>query len=427
MFFNAVCFQIFLGAPMILYVKTLGAGPVVLGVFASLTPLLTIMQIPGAHYMQATGYKKLLLMGWSLRNFFVLCVAVMTVLPFLNGDARVALVLIGAFLFNLSRGFVSGAWMPWISDLIPEAKRGRYLSREQLFMYAGCLASALVSAALLRGKETLPWQFGLVFLLSFLTGAISLFFLRKVPETTTRETLKTSSVPVPWGSIVRYPPFLRLTLFNLLFSLAIGSLGVFVVSFLREKTAFSETQILVTTSVSFIAAGLALPWSGRVVDRIGSRPLLRLALIGFILVLLGWWSWAIGLLTVGDWWPVLLFFASGACAAAFNLGNVRLVMMTMPVMGRNHFFAFFTVVTSLGLGVDPIVWGLAIEAMEELEFVWLGRDWGSYAIYFALLACLTGLTFAGTFFLMEKGAEPRDRLGTVISGNFRRLWKLWIK
>jgi len=426
-FGNAICFQIFLGAPMILYAKTIGAGPVVLGVIASLTPLLTIMQIPGAYFMQATGYKKMLLMGWTTRNLFVLLVAILTIVPFLHAEGRMALLLVAAFAFNLSRGFTSGAWMPWITDLIPEQVRGLYLSREQLWTHAGCLLSAILCAVILRGKQTADWQFGLVFLLSFLAGAISLFFMRRVPVTTTQERLKASSEPVPWGKLVSYPPFLRLTLFNLLYSLVIGSLGVFVVSFLRERTALTETEILLITSVSFVAAGIALPWGGRMVDRFGSRPLMRLSLVGILLVLLGWCAWAVDWLPVGEWWPALLFFVSGASGAMFSMANVRLVMMTMPPMGRNHFFAFYTVTTSLGLGGAPIFWGMAIEAMEGVRLEWLGGVWGNYGIYFGLLALLTIVTFVATLLLIEKGAEPRDWIGSVINGNFRRLWRFWIK
>jgi hypothetical protein len=47
-FFNALSFSIFLGAPVTLYAKSLGADATLLGLFASLTPLLTVFQIPAA-------------------------------------------------------------------------------------------------------------------------------------------------------------------------------------------------------------------------------------------------------------------------------------------------------------------------------------------------------------------------------------------
>ncbi len=44
---------------------------------------------------------------------------------------------------------------------------------------------------------------------------------------------------------------------------------------------------------------------------------------------------------------------AGIATAIFNLANARITMATMPEMGRNHFFALFTVITSLGWGLRP--------------------------------------------------------------------------
>ena len=49
-FFNAISFQIVLGAPVILYAKSLGATSLVLGTIAALTPLLTILQLVAARF-----------------------------------------------------------------------------------------------------------------------------------------------------------------------------------------------------------------------------------------------------------------------------------------------------------------------------------------------------------------------------------------
>ena len=65
MFLNAVSFQIILGAPIILYAKSIGAGSTVLGVLASFTPLMTVLQWPAAKYLHVFGYKRFVLAGWG--------------------------------------------------------------------------------------------------------------------------------------------------------------------------------------------------------------------------------------------------------------------------------------------------------------------------------------------------------------------------
>ena len=49
--FNAVNFQITLGAPMVLYAKALGGSATTIGIVASLAPLMTVLQLPTAYFI----------------------------------------------------------------------------------------------------------------------------------------------------------------------------------------------------------------------------------------------------------------------------------------------------------------------------------------------------------------------------------------
>ncbi len=75
-----------------------------------------------------------------------------------------AVLLAVLFVFNLLRGISSTAWMPWMTTLIPEENRGRFLSIDQLFMYGGCLISLIASAVVMTGQVD-PWEYSFVFLI----------------------------------------------------------------------------------------------------------------------------------------------------------------------------------------------------------------------------------------------------------------------
>jgi hypothetical protein len=79
---NAVSFQLILGAPMILYAKSLGASSTVIGILAAFTPLMTVLQLPAAKYLPIYGYKRFVLMGWGLRTIFIFVVAAVPLLVF---------------------------------------------------------------------------------------------------------------------------------------------------------------------------------------------------------------------------------------------------------------------------------------------------------------------------------------------------------
>ena len=69
--FNAISFQIMMGAPIIVYAKSLGASSTTLGIIAAFTPLMTVFQLPAAQHLHRFGYRQFVLMGWGMRNLFI--------------------------------------------------------------------------------------------------------------------------------------------------------------------------------------------------------------------------------------------------------------------------------------------------------------------------------------------------------------------
>jgi MFS family permease len=420
-FFNAVSFQIILGAPVILYAKSIGASSTVLGIIASFTPLMTVFQLPAAQFLDRYGYKRFVLMGWSLRTIFIFAVAAVPVMAFLDDSSKMAVILASLFVFNLLRGISSAAWMPWIAILIPEENRGRFLSVDQIFMHAGSLIALIASAIVMTGRVD-PWEYSLVFVISAIGATASLHFITRIPEVEAGETVRKSSHPVPWSAILKFPPFRELLVFNLLFMAVVGSLGVFTVEYLREFPKFEISLILYLSGLSFIGALLSLAVTGRLIDEIGSKPVLRLGLGLFALVIAGWFLVAAGIIPPSIGIIAALNLLSGIAGALFNLANIRIVMATMPEMGRNHFFALFTVITSLGLGAAPVVWGVSLDFIGTYEVVTGAFHWKRHSIYFAILFAMNLTAIA----LIRRLHESRDNhTPTLIHARLRRAAKLW--
>ncbi len=399
--FNAVSFQIFLGAPMVLYAKSLGATATALGVLASLSPLLTVFQIPAAHHLQRFGYRRFVLAGWGTR---IICIFVVTIIPllaFLNNGWKLALLLGFLFVFNLLRGIASGAWFPWITELLPEEIRARFLSRDQRFIQSGSLVAMLSCGFVLQNNSS-PWEFSLVFLISGIGGAVSLYFLNRMPDVQAPEKLKLSGTRVPWREIITFPPFARLVGFNLLYTFTFGSLGVFTLSFLKGRAGLGENQILLFLTVSFMSALVALPTTGKLLDALGSKRFLRCALGFHLVYLVGWIALATKVLEPSFGALVAINLVAGAGGSAASVAITRLTMNTMPAMGRSHFFAFFTVISSLCMGITPIVWGVCLDAMDGLKQVTGPLEWNRYSLYFVAILALAILSFFSTAVLHEQ-------------------------
>lgn len=142
------------------------------------------------------------------------------------------------------------------------------------------------------------------------------------------------------------------------------------------------------TGFSFLGSLIALSFSGRLVDRMGSVFVQNAAVAGFSLMIAGWFLLAAGILPAGFAVPAALNIFGGATGSLLGVANGRLVFATMPLLGRNHFFALFTVITNLGLGATPVCFGIVLDYIGTFEAVTGAFHWKRHSIYFAVLFAL---------------------------------------
>ena len=426
--FNALSFQIVLGSPMILYAKSLEASATVLGIIAGMMPLLVIFQIPAASHINRIGYRRFVLAGWSTRVLFIFAMALVPLAGlFLNQANRLALLLVLLFGFNLSRGISSCAWLPWITLLVPENLRGRYLARDAAVQNLASFVTFLVSGAVLSGASH-PWQFAALFAFSAAMGAVSLLFLKRIPDvpTPTDNTPK-SAAAVPWFAMAAYPPFKKLLLTVVAWSVAYGGITTFTVAFLKAHTGMTEGEILLVSSVAFLGGVGSLGLMAHRFDRVGSKPVLGVACVGWLLVLAGWVALAGGALPARLALVLGLQFFNGLLAALATMANNRLAMAIVPAMGRNHFFALYSVVSNVTLGLAPIAWGVLIDAVGAHHPQWAGLDWNRFTVFFAAAALVYALTFLLSRRLDEpKAASLEELLREILIQSPQKFWlRFW--
>lgn len=420
--YNALNFQITLGAPMIIYAKSLGASSTTIGIVAALAPLLTVLQLPTAYFIPRIGYKRFVLLGWFSRTLVGFGLALVPMASFLDQTTKTSLMLMFLFVFNVLRGVSTGAWLPWLTSLVPERARGEFLRRDQLHVQLGGMLAMAVSIALLWGNAQ-PWQFMLLFFLSACAGTLSLYFIRRIPDVEVGEQFRSSSQPVPWMDILKYPPFRKLLGFNVVYNWVVGGIGAFVIGFLRIKAGFSDSEILACALMAFFGAFASLPLFGALLERTGCKPILRIAVASYFWAVICWLLVSSKLLETDPIVIGLVYFVMGVAGGLFSIANTRIAMDTMPLMGRNHFFSLFTVFTSLSLGLAPICWGIFLDLVGNAESKVGPFEVNRFSLYFSLLIIFVAITFVLVQPLVEKKGLPislalRD---TVIYGRLRLL------
>jgi len=132
---------------------------------------MTVLQLPTAYFIPKVGYKGFVLFGWTVRASLLFILAILPLLRFLPAMVQVELMLTCLFLFNVVRGISTGAWLPWLTALVPANARGAFLRSDQLHMQCGgMLAVAISTIVLWSGGRS--WQFSLLFAISGLAGML---------------------------------------------------------------------------------------------------------------------------------------------------------------------------------------------------------------------------------------------------------------
>jgi MFS family permease len=285
--------------------------------------------------------------------------------------------------------------------LIPAERRGGYLVREQgCVALAGAISFSLAAVAL--GRDARPWQFALVFGFSAITGVISLSCLKRIPDRPPPPEDVTVKGPVPWREIAAFPPFRKILRASVAWSIAYGGMTTFVVSFLRAHSHLSEATILFGMAVYFVG-GLASLWvAASRLDRLGSKPALEGVMVLCGVVTIGWFLQAGGVVHSPLALVATLLFLLGLGNSLFSAANFRLAMLTVPRMGRSHFFALFSVVWNLTLGVSPVAWGLLIDFVGESRATLLGVEFNRFSVFFGLVVVAFGVAYA----FMRRLEEP---------------------
>lgn len=388
---NACSWSAVIGAPLILFLKDLGASATMLGAALAMLPLTQALQILGARLLPRYGYRGLMVRGWTLRTVLVGLIAVVAVVaPWIGTGVAIWITLLLLTGFTILRGVTSCAWMPWISQLVPEAIRGRYLAWASAVIQMTLIACNLVYAAWLGA---VPGAAGCVAIFAWacVMGFVAAWTMSRIPDAPV--AAEGGVGPVPWREMLAHPPFASLLRFNILVFAALAALGVLWVPVLRDVHHQADGMIAMLPVWSSVAQLAALPILGHIVDRTGSRPMLASALAVWVLHALLWAGLASGHLAL-DWWTLgAIQVTAGFGGAAFTLANQRLLMAVVPGQGRSHFFALHSVAFAMGQGIAPVLWGASL----DLSAGWSGLGLNAHAALYvlaALMLCI-GLLWAG--------------------------------
>jgi MFS family permease len=105
------------------------------------------------------------------------------------------------------------------------------------------------------------------------------------------------------------------------------------------------------------------------------------------------------------------------------MANNRLAMAIVPALGRNHFFALYSVFANVAMGLAPIGWGLLIDAIGTRQTEWLGLQWNRYTVFFSAAAAAFAVALLVARRLHEpKAASVEQLISDILAQSPLRFW-----
>lgn len=363
--FNAFNFTVALGMPMVLTARFIGATESHIGLLNAVAPLLAVLQLLATSMVERAGYRKSLLAGWSARSFMLLFIAPLPLLVGRVPSAWLVWTMIAAlFAFNVIRGFASGAWLPWLTTILPPHRRGYYFGLEQTVMNCSALLTTLLCSWILVGHPE-PWRYGALFLFAWCAGMASAWCLWRAPDSgPVRHASADGPRPSTYQRVRacwRWAPFRRALRLFTLWTFAISAVPGFLVLYIREDLGFGVGVVLLIGACSSLGVLVtAVAW-GRLSDRVGSSPLLRVSEIGQLLIVSFWLACALGYCKPPLAGVFIVYGLWGVFTSAHAVAQTRLLIACSPPGETTVPMAFSQMLMALAGGFAPVVWGRILE------------------------------------------------------------------
>jgi len=405
--FGSVWMHITTGATMTRFARSLGMSEFGFGLLAAIPFAGAILQLPASYLLEKYGHRKRLFLvaGLIHRAMWLAIAAIPWVFPLTHGWWALLLVLsISTALANFS----GPAWLTWMADLVPPRIRGRYFSRRgQYGRLVGAVATVAIGWTLdaATGKDMLERALSIALAVAALCGMVDILFHKTVPPVERRREQHVSFRELV-GRPLRDSDFRRFLGFNFTLTFAIGYVGQFIWLYLFDVVGMGNLQAnVMLIAVPLIASMLTFPIWGRLVDRLGCRPVL---VISGLLIVHGGASWVF--VTQESWWmgylAVLLATMSWPGVELANLNMLLRISQARDDLHGHHgssFVAMHSLVVAVGGTCSGLFGGAVAQALEH----WRGSILGWPLTYHGVLLLISAGLRAISLLWLIGMHEPR--------------------
>jgi hypothetical protein len=198
----------------------------------------------------------------------------------------------------------------------------------------------------------------------------SVYFLRKVPEVIPRETAdgkgRNLRQMISAGRrALAWKPYRMTLIFTVVHTFALSAVPGFLVMYVNEDLGWTPGNLMRLQACSMIGVLLtAMAWGG-LSESHGSRPVLRVALTGQLILMLFWGASAAGFAVASLESLIVAFMLWGALGAAQSISQTRLTLQSSPTEDVTIAMPIHQVAVAFAGGGAPLIWGFVLLRLRQ--------------------------------------------------------------
>jgi len=357
----------------------LGANSFQIALLSAIPALVAAFGFLSGYLVRWTGERRNLLV-WTAgigRSVFIVLV------PFLLLQTKVSLVLffVTVALSSLIMNIAGTVWQSWISDLVPEERRGRFFGlRNAIHGIIGVATAYLAGRGMdwLKAQGYEPLGYAFAFGLAVIFGLVSTLLLLRQPEPELSPRPRLSLRQTFIGPL-KEPQFSKLILFLAVWFVTGTLASPFYIVHMMKNLHFSFAAIGVYSIIGGVTGMVMQLLWGRAVDRFGSRPvtILNFSLVGVMPLL---WLFATPTFRLPIWGDALM---NGLVWSGASLGLWGLLLdLADDPSHRESYFAIYNTVTGLGGFTASMLSGVIAQALHNFRLTLFGLEFVNYDLLF---------------------------------------------
>ena len=415
------------GPVLISFVLRFGANLFIIGLLGAIPTLCNFFQIPTILLIEKLRNRRIISV-FSL-TLYRICILAIGLIPFLvTFELSLIFLLLFLILQSIFASIGHTAWNYWMHDLIPQKILGKFYSRRILLSTVMGLITSLLAGIFIDNWNTnFPQMeelsYSILYFLGFAFGMISIYYISKVSEPKMIMLELKPKLPQLISEPYKDKNYKNLLIFLFLWYFTIGFTVPFFTVYMLEKLQLSLTLVMCLIVISQIANLAFLQLWGYLTDKFSHKSVLSLSCPLFLFCIL---AWVFTSLPSSYWLTIplliLIHILMGISLAGTTLSLSNISLKLAPKGKANWYLAVTTIITSVSLGIAPIIGGLCANYFELSEFYWT-FNWkspnnsGTFQIlnlqgldFFFLIAILIGIFAIHRLALVKEEGEVENKI-----------------